>query len=56
MKNLKRRDFIKTTVTAGVGASLISDIVKGSDPATNQSIKPLLIPQKNKKVIVAGAG
>ena len=57
MKNLKRRDFIKTTVAAGVGASImVSGIVKGSDPETGQSIKPLLIPQKKKKVIVAGAG
>ena len=57
MKNLKRRDFIKTTVTAGVGASfMVPGIVKGSDAVIGQSVKPPPVPQKNKKIIVAGAG
>lgn len=56
MKNLKRRDFIKSTVTAGVGASLISPGLAKGSPVHDPSVNPLHAPQKNKKVIVAGAG
>ncbi|MEX1240845.1 MAG: NAD(P)/FAD-dependent oxidoreductase [Cyclobacteriaceae bacterium] len=51
MKNLKRRDFIKTTVTASVGASLIPGVVEAIHPAKSPGV-----PQKNRKIIVAGAG
>jgi monoamine oxidase len=56
MKNFKRRDFIKATVTAGVGASMITPgmLQANSSPAP-QRVRSSTAPQ-NKKIIVAGAG
>ncbi len=60
MENLKRREFIKNTVIAGVGTSLITPgIIKAHN---NENVrveggkKSLSEFKKNKKVIVAGAG
>jgi monoamine oxidase len=56
MKYLKRRSFLKTTVVAGLGASILTPILL---PAQNkpENSQPEL-PRKGavKKVIVAGAG
>jgi monoamine oxidase len=57
MKNLKRRDFIKNTVTAGVGASfMVPGLAKASDTLKEQPVNDSADPQKKKKIIVAGAG
>lgn len=49
MKNLKRREFIRTTVSAGVGMSL------AAGTQTTQA-RPPRQAQAKKKIIVAGAG
>jgi monoamine oxidase len=59
MKRLKRRDFIKSSVLAGVGTSLIPDVLQGKagiiqNEKTNEQSFP--IKGTPKKVIVAGAG
>ncbi len=54
MENIKRRDFLKTTVSASVGSALLGDpeiSAVGPKEATKEKHQ-----QKNKKVIVAGAG
>ncbi len=57
MKNLKRRDFIKATVTAGVGASfIVPTMVNERDAIGGELGKFTQVQQKNKKIIVAGAG
>jgi monoamine oxidase len=55
MKNLKRREFIRTTTLAGVGSSLL---VPGLLQAKGEDIlvKNLFNTGPKKKVIVAGAG
>ncbi len=55
MKNLKRREFIKTTALAGMGSSLLSPgLLQGKDKSlVSENQIPLA---KQKKVIVAGAG
>ena len=55
MKNLKRRDFLKTTVTAGVGGAILTPgIIHAKENKTGDTVSN--VPQKNKKIIVAGAG
>jgi monoamine oxidase len=55
MNNLKRRDFIKTTVAAGVGGAVLTpEMLQSAE--TVPLAPPVPAPQKNKKVIVAGAG
>lgn len=49
MRNLKRREFIRTTVSAGVGMSL------AAGTQTTQ-VRPSRPAQAKKKIIVAGAG
>ncbi len=57
MKNLKRRDFIKATVTAGVGASFLVPVsANESNAVAGELGKFIQVQQKNKKIIVAGAG
>ncbi|MEZ5039710.1 MAG: NAD(P)/FAD-dependent oxidoreductase [Saprospiraceae bacterium] len=54
MSQVKRRDFIKHSVIAGVGASLLSDPLHAKDQESFKSaIKPNPSP---KKVIVGGGG
>lgn len=54
MKNWKRREFLKTTVGAGVGSTVFT--AAGSEKAKASDV-PIEKPfQKNKKVIVAGGG
>ena len=53
MTTFKRRDFIKTSVTAGIGGTVFGSVVaepRGKGPSQQQS------PQKKKRVIVAGGG
>jgi monoamine oxidase len=50
MKNLKRREFLKATVIAGVGTSFASSNLKAANLNAPSGL------QKSKKVIVAGAG
>lgn len=54
MENIKRRDFLKTTVSAGVGGALVG--VPGMENVTEWNAGSRKRPQKAKKVIVAGAG
>lgn len=55
MKNLKRREFIKTTALAGFGSSfLVPNLLQAKNE--NLSAKSPLSPQLQKKVIVAGGG
>lgn len=53
MTNFKRRDFIKTGVSAGVG-SVIFPAAFARDP--NREVVGTPVVQKNKSVVVAGAG
>lgn len=53
MKNLGRRDFIKTTVALGVSTPAIGSVVGVEPPAAENG---RINPQQNKKVIVAGGG
>lgn len=54
MSKFKRRDFIKNSVLAGVGASVLSDPLHAENPETfERPIKPNPAP---KKVIVGGGG
>lgn len=55
MNSLKRREFIRATVSAGVGTSLLGPI-PGIQAAQAHESKAAQPGQKNKKVIVAGAG
>lgn len=52
MATFKRRDFIKATVAASVGTTMISSGALAA--ADSKSMPP--VAQKNKSVIVAGAG
>lgn len=53
MKSLKRRDFIRNTVMAGVTASLVTpEILRAGD----SSSLPISHSQNKSRVIVAGAG
>ena len=60
MEDLKRREFIKNTLIAGVGTSLAVPILRSRD--SRQKINPetvnklLVKPPTARKVIVAGAG
>ncbi len=57
MKNIKRREFIKNTVIAGIGTSLVSpSLASTSLSSTSLAATVGLRPLKSKKVIVAGAG
>lgn len=53
MRNFRRRDFIRTTVGAGVGGTALSAAVFSESMGQNTA---QAVAQKNKKVIVAGAG
>jgi len=55
MKNLKRRDFIKTSVAVGVGSSVLGTAMASGEfiPQAQGNRHP---QQKNRKVIVAGGG
>jgi len=54
MKNLKRREFIKTTTLAGIGSSLLSaQVLPGNE---NARAKSPFSSSSQKEVIVAGAG
>jgi monoamine oxidase len=55
MKNFKRRDFIKNTLMAGVGSSLVAPNILSAQPVItgNPDHQP---HQSRRKVIVAGAG
>ena len=53
MTTFKRRDFIKTSVSAGISGTVFSSVItesRGQGPSQKHS------PQKNKVVIVAGGG
>jgi monoamine oxidase len=55
MKNFERRDFLKSTVAASVGATMLSsNILYGKDKVS--AAKPPARPGVAKKVIVAGGG
>jgi len=54
MKNLKRRDFIKATVTASVGGTVLGATIMNESRA--EKINPAKRSAQNKKIIVAGAG
>ncbi|MEO5602953.1 MAG: NAD(P)/FAD-dependent oxidoreductase [Cyclobacteriaceae bacterium] len=57
MKNLKRRDFIKTTVTASMGASfIVPGLAQANKSYQAQPEKASPVLQQKKKIIVAGAG
>ena len=60
MKDLKRRDFIKTSITAGIGASMITaGILQGKEsgqPDAQINEQGKLNAQQKKKIIVAGGG
>jgi monoamine oxidase len=54
MKNLKRRDFIKTTVTAA--SLIVPGMANGNEPHVDDNAQSFPTPQQKKKIIVAGAG
>lgn len=60
MKNVKRREFIKNTMIAGFGGSLIApasvQAIIDDDVKTEHVTNAASTPGKSKKVIVAGAG
>ncbi len=57
MRNLKRRDFIKSTITAGVGASIIvPGVAIANDALKSKPFSASPPSQQKKKIIVAGAG
>jgi monoamine oxidase len=56
MSNLERRDFIKKTVLAGFGATLLNDAAPGAAAADNAEPKYINKSGKAKKIIVGGAG
>src|SRR5215218_4699891 len=60
MKNLKRREFIKNTVVAGIGSSLMPTgfTSAGNFSQKQESTKTFVpgVPKDKRKVIVAGAG
>src|SRR5437868_13633432 len=59
MKEVKRRDFLKNTIAAGVASTIAPAALLASEP-DNKQIHPQDYPPpasgKKKKVIVAGAG
>jgi len=55
MHNLKRRDFLKNTVVAGIGSSFAPLVAPGANTNKQPQKIPSLKPGA-KKVIVAGAG
>lgn len=54
MSSIRRRDFLKTSVGAGLGGALLGRAEESSAQGRETSTR--IIPQKNKTVIVAGAG
>jgi monoamine oxidase len=56
MGNFKRRDFIKNTVAAGVGASLFQIESANASEAAGEASTPIKSAANPKKVIVGGAG
>ena len=60
MKNVRRRDFIKNTMMAGISSSLVAPVgleaVKNSAAKAQPNTGAALVAGKSKKVIVAGAG
>lgn len=55
MKNLGRRDFIRTTVGAGVGGAALSGAAVAGSKA-RAATRAETVSQQKKKIIVAGAG
>ena len=54
MKNIKRRDFLKTTTLAGIGSSLlVPNLLDGKDKSSTNNLLAVGSP---KEIIVAGAG
>ena len=53
MENIRRRDFIKATVSAGVGSAMFGSAGAATTPGTRSQQRPV---QRGRKVIVAGAG
>jgi monoamine oxidase len=51
MKNLKRREFIKTTAIAGIGSTFAPALLQAKEKSVNKSSQAT-----NKEVIVIGAG
>jgi len=60
MSSFKRRDFIKNTLMAGIGASMVNNLDEQKSSIGQRLNNPgenlLNKPEKVKKVIVAGAG
>ncbi|WP_018615032.1 flavin monoamine oxidase family protein [Segetibacter koreensis] len=59
MKNVKRRDFIKNTMIAGIGTSLIAPVsLEAMEDVVKVEVGNIgvSVPGKSKKVIVAGGG
>ncbi|HEX8040785.1 MAG TPA: FAD-dependent oxidoreductase, partial [Chryseosolibacter sp.] len=54
METIKRRDFLKTTVSAGVGGALLAG--SGTNSMAESDAGTRNRPQQTKKIIVAGAG
>lgn len=52
MTTFRRRDFIKVSVSTGIGGTFFTSVVGEASPAPFQKDTP----QKNKRVIVAGGG
>ena len=53
---LKRRDFIKNTLLAGVGATLVAPQILHAEPVAETANKQKLMSPPAKKIIVGGAG
>src|SRR5258706_2086310 len=54
MKNIKRRDFLKTTTLAGIGSSLlVPNLLDGKGKSSTENLLSIGSP---KEIIVAGAG
>lgn len=56
MKDFKRRDFIKTSLSAGMGASLIGSSMAEARSGTQEAVECNRFSPQGKRVIVAGAG
>ncbi|HEY8783609.1 MAG TPA: FAD-dependent oxidoreductase [Mucilaginibacter sp.] len=57
MKKIKRRTFIKSTLIAGAGATLVPSVLRAGDRADLTIQKPAYpLSSTGKKVIIAGAG
>ncbi|MBA4168373.1 MAG: FAD-dependent oxidoreductase, partial [Chitinophagaceae bacterium] len=60
MKEVKRRDFLKNTLVAGVGSTLMPTGLLAKQSTAGEALQPTHHPSpssgKKKKVVVAGAG